>query len=111
MSGARAIVWEHWGNRWHRAAGPMPADQARALAAYIRDPVSDDDDDAHDSKVFEFDLVGAVADMDRTSFAALRPKTWTTIRAGRVYVTRRLGPTVIEVYDDGDCAYHTVVAP
>lgn len=107
---SRALVWEHYGGAWHRYGDPMEAGGARALAGLIRDPVSDDDD-AHDTRVFELEVRGVIADMDRARFAALKPKTWTTIRGVRVYVTRRVSPVVIEVYDNNEMTYRIVAAP
>ena len=108
--GDRVRHWERHNDQWHRAYGPMPTDSARATATYIRDPASYDDD-PRDARVFELDLHGTVADMSRASFAALLPRSWVNVRGRQVYVTRRISADAIEVYDDAEIAYRTVVAP
>lgn len=105
----KAMLWERWGNAWHRCSGPMDAAAARALAGLIRDPVSDDD--PHDTRAFEVDAVGTIADMSSEAFQALKPKTWTTLRGRLVYVVRWLGPEMLKIYDDNASAYSLVVSP
>lgn len=106
---ARAMVWERLGGQWH-CQGVMSTLDALGLASLIRDPVSDDDD-AHDVTVFELEMSGVVSDLPASVFSSLHEKHRVQIRGCSVFVTRRLSPTVVQVYDNSIVDYYLVAAP